>query len=138
MYPFRYKVSFRISHPVIDPDEISMQLALQPKTSWKAGDVRKTPKGTLLEGRYELSYWTYPVSCQSSQSLTNLLEDFTIALEPHRDFLVNLNATGGRLEYFVGWFSGRNSGAVFESALLSKIASLQIDLALDVYYEIDE
>jgi Domain of unknown function (DUF4279) len=138
MYPFRYRVSLRIVHPTIDPEEISMRLALQPRTSWKAGNARKTPNGDPLKGRYESSYWTYRISHQPDEDLTDLLEDFTIGLETHRDFLLHLRATSGRLEYFTGWFSGENSGKVFEYDLLSKIASLQIDLSLDIYYEIDE
>jgi hypothetical protein len=138
MYPFRYRVSLRIVHPTIDPEEISMRLALQPRISGKAGNARKTPNGDPLKGRYESSYWVYPISQKSDEDLTDLLEDFTVGLEPHRDFLLDLRATGGRLEYFIGWFSGKNSGTVFEYDLLSKIASLQIDISLDVYYEIAE
>jgi|GEM_PF-1064247 len=133
MYPYEYKVSFRISHPRIHPDEISTQLGLQPQISWRAGDIRKTSRGIPIEGRNESTYWSYSINRQSDDSLISLLEDFTVGLESHKDFLVGLRLTGGRLEYFVGWFSGPSSGEVFEHSILNKIASLQIDLSLDIY-----
>jgi hypothetical protein len=133
MYPYECSVSFRISHPTIDPDEISTQLGLEPKISWRAGDVRQSPKGTPLEGRNETTYWSYALNCQPTSELIELLEDFTVRLESYREFLIHLRSTGGRLEYFVGWFSGPNSGEVFDHRLLGKIANLQIDLSFDIY-----
>jgi hypothetical protein len=128
MYPYKYKVSFRVFHPTINPEKISIQLALQPKISWCVGDVRKTPKGVCLGSKYESSYWCYEIDNRNDISLIEILQGFTQRLECHQDFLANLRSTGGRLEYFVGWFNEINSGEVFDYTLLSKIANLQIDL----------
>jgi hypothetical protein len=133
MHPFKVSVTFRIIHPSINPDEISTQLVLLPRTSGRVGDSRKTPNGDPLKGKNESTYWTYPISCQESNGLADILESFTDDLEIHRDFLLNLYATGGRLEYFVGWFSGTNSGEEFKHGLLRKLADLHINLSLDVY-----
>jgi hypothetical protein len=133
MNRFKYSVSFRIQHPNIDPSEISANLSLTPDTSWMAGDRRKSPKGKLLEGNYKTTYWSYVLKHRPDMSLADCLETFTIDLELHKDFLTAIRLTGGRSEYFIGWFSGPHSGELLNHQLLSKLSHLQIDLALDIY-----
>lgn len=133
MNPFKYTISFRIEHPSIDPREISAKLSLIPNISWMAGSRRRSPKGEPLEGSYKTTYWSYTLEQQSDMRLADCLETFTTSLEPYQDFLTGLRSTGGKCEYFIGWFSGPNSGEVLNYQLLSKLSRLQIDLALDIY-----
>ncbi len=133
MNPFKYTVSFRVEHPEISPHEISAKLSLIPSTSWMAGDRRRAPNDIQLNGRYKTTYWSYTFKESRDMALADSLESFTMGLEPHKEFLLQIRSTGGRCEYFIGWFSDSNSGEIFTYQLLSKIASLQIDLALDIY-----
>jgi hypothetical protein len=133
MNPFKYAVSLRIRHPTMDPDEITRRLFLRPFASWKAGDPRKAIDGTVLEGLRESSYWTYRARPGSEMELSAFLLEFTSALEAHRAFLADIRATGGVVEYFIGWFSGWNSADTLTFQLLDLLAKLQIDLALDIY-----
>src|SRR4051812_37415542 len=105
MSHFRYQVSFRVRHPRMDPGEISVRLSLAPVISWMAGDVRKSPKGTPLDGRRGATYWSHTLKESEGKRLADSLEHFTTRLEPHREFLLELSSTGGACEYFVGWFS---------------------------------
>lgn len=133
MKPFKYSVSFRVEHPEIDPHEISAKLSLTPTTSWKAGDRRSSPTGTPLEGHYKTTYWSYTFGESRDMRLADSLESFSLALQPFKEFLLQIRSTGGKCEYFVGWFSDANSGEIFTFQLLSKITDLQIDLSLDIY-----
>src|SRR5436305_78106 len=54
-----FSVPLSISHPDIDPVEISRAVNLTPKRMTRAGAPRTTPKGDPLEGTYQFSHWTY-------------------------------------------------------------------------------
>jgi hypothetical protein len=133
MNAFQYAVSFRIWHPRIDPREITARLSLQPDVSWAEGDPRKTLKGTLLGGKREESYWSYKVTHGPDTGLAECLETFTRSIEPYDQYLKEIRSGGGRIEYFIGWFSGFNSGELLSHRLLSKLSALEIDLAFDIY-----
>ncbi len=133
MNRFSFAVSLRMRHPDRDPKEISEILQMDAHRSWRAGAARVTPQGAALEGVHESSYWTHNLHITGDDELTDVLSKHLDVLESHREFLERFVRTGGRLEYFVGWFSGANSGGQFSVALLAKLVSLNIELALDVY-----
>jgi hypothetical protein len=133
MNAFHYSVSFRIRHPSIDTHEISTQLALKPHRSWTAGELRTSPKGKLLGGKREETYWSHTLTHGPETSLANCLERFSETLDSHAEFLKGIRASGGTIEYFIGWFSGHNGGEILTHRLLSKLSILQIDLAFDIY-----
>jgi len=54
---YRYRISLRITHPRLDPREITSTLRIKPKWTWCVGEPRKTMAGTLLSGTYPHSYW---------------------------------------------------------------------------------
>jgi hypothetical protein len=95
------------------------------------------PKGTPLQGFYKDTYWSHEVKNEQNTSLSESLEKFLMSLVPYKDFLHEIHSTGGRMECFIGWFSGSNSGEVFDNALLSLFGDLRVDLALDVYGQSD-
>lgn len=133
MNPFKHTVSLRVEHPTVDPDQISAQLGIKPDTKWMAGSERVSPKGNLLDGKHEKSYWSCALESDDRVGLADFLTTFTARLEAHKDFLRWIRSTGGRTEYFVGWFSNGNSGEIFSCDLLGKLSDLCIDLSLDVY-----
>jgi len=138
MQPYRYCVSLRITHPSIDPNEITLALGRKPVGQWRAGELRISPKGTILGGIRKESFWRcHPHEEHRLSSQAQYLEDYlkllTDELEQFEDFLSSITSTGGRIEYFVGLFSENNIGNVFSSSLLKKIGTLNIDLSLDIY-----
>ncbi len=55
-------------------------------------------------------------------------------LELHSDYLKHFAATGGQIEYFIGWFTTDVSGGdTLSWDLLARLSKLKISLALDVY-----
>lgn len=128
-----YKVSFRVRSPSMDPIEIASGLGLEPKWFHKAGAARRTPKGTRLEGVYDENYCTFPINSRKGECLSDLLSRFARELKQRKNILNDISRSGGRCEFFIGWFSSANTGELFPCELLTVLGSLNIDLAIDIY-----
>lgn len=93
MQLYSHILDLRISHHALDPDVVTRSLGMEPQHAWRAGDPRKTPKGTLLAGTRSTGYWAAnPFSYGWRESTDALVEDaleeLVTFLEPHRDFLM--------------------------------------------------
>ena len=140
MPSYEFRVSLSISHPSIEPDEISDRLGITPKYSNRKGDRKTSRSGQILEETHSENYWLVEVSDgrenSDERSLDACLKAASMRLKRHTDFLRSLSDDGGRIEYFVGWFGEQeNFSAVFSSKLLQEISGLGISLYLDVYGE---
>ena len=134
MNAFSYKITLRLRHPEMDPDAISAALKMQPRFRWMAGQPRRTPLGQPLDGTCRETYWSSEVTEGSGFNLADTLESLVQELEHHKEFLEGFCATGGSVEYFIGWFTdGRNTGATFSWDLQRRLAGMRVHLALDVY-----
>lgn len=133
MNKFKFDLSFRVRHPYMNSEEICAQLGMVAKYQWTAGKQRKTPKGTLLEGVYNESYCSFDIDHDDNAGLTDLIRSNSQSLEAHKKFLDFLCSTGGKLEYFIGWYSEGNSGEEFDADLIRILAELKIGLSLDFY-----
>jgi hypothetical protein len=140
MHPYTYKVSLRISHPTMDPRAITDTLNLQPRTVHRVGELRTTPTGTLLEGRYDRSYWSSPFTPPDDSDVGEFLGRTVESLRQHRSFFRHIRDTGGDVELFIGLFAdGVNIGATLAHDLLAALGELGIDLGLDIYdYKTEE
>lgn len=67
------QVSLRIWHRDVDPRKISEQLGVVPEVLWRRGDLRMTPKGPVLQGEREQSYWCYTAT--SNGDLVDVLNE---------------------------------------------------------------
>lgn len=133
---FKFKIALRIFHPSINPDQITQKLSLRPSHTYMAGSARNTPKGNPLPGTNKNSMWFFEIGEKSegeSGTLSDMIREMNEKLWPARDFFCGLQDSGGKIEYFIGWFSGLNSGETLDWALLQKCSDLRIDLSLDVY-----
>jgi hypothetical protein len=54
-------------------------------------------------------------------------------LEPHRNVLEEVWSTGGRLDFFVGWFLDEDTGDALDWRILEKMSQLRIELQLNIY-----
>lgn len=126
-----FQLSLRITHPSMDPHEISIALGLEPDVKHKVGERRKTPKGTILEGAYLHSYWSCRL--QKDERLSNLISSANKILIEKLPFLTRLTETGGRLEYFIGCFVPPHVGDTLDSKLLKDCACLNVNLSFDMY-----
>ncbi|RUS67844.1 hypothetical protein CUZ56_00324 [Saezia sanguinis] len=102
----------------------------------KINDLRVDNKGTLLGGVYEYSSFISRV-CekkdfkQFEEAVKKLLNEFS----EHKELFQNIRQEGGSSEFFIGWFTGFNSGFILDYSLLKQMGELGIDLNFDIYGE---
>jgi hypothetical protein len=133
---YRYSISLRIWHPTRPLGDVSAKLDLKPSRVLEAGAARITPRGDALSGVYAENYWTASIlkGAANGRDLASAIAVVLDQLSPNKNFLLSLTASGGRLEFFIGWFFDKgNSGDVFDHKLLARLAEFGIDLSLDVY-----
>jgi len=133
MHTFKYDVSFRIWHPQKSADEICNKLGLKPRIKHTVGKQRETPKGTPLDGVYERTYCSFKLEHSDGVKLGDFLKDCNNRLYKYKVIFEEIHSSGGTLEYFIGWYSDKNSGEILDLELLSKLVELKIELSLDFY-----
>ena len=133
MNPFKFDVSLRFSGKAIDPAEMRARLGFEPEFQHKIGEQRTTPKGDILEGVYKTSYCCFSYTRRQNEELSEMLARIVESLAQHKDLFSRIRENDGRSEFFIGWYSSKNTGEIFDYELLGKISALGIDLALDVY-----
>lgn len=122
-----------ISHPDIDPVEISRTVALPPTRATRAGEPRTTPTGDPLTGLYGLSHWTHRFDIQKTADLAPVLDELVQRLQSHRSFFHRIVMEGGKIEFFCGVFAAGNWDESLPHSLLGRLADLKVNLRLDVY-----
>lgn len=137
MQLYSHILDLRISHPALDPDVITRTLGLEPLHSWRAGEPRKTPKGTLLAGTRSTGFWaanpfSYGWRDSTDALVEDALEELVTFLEPHRDFLVEFRIAG-TVRIWVSTSSRRNYALDLAPGVLGRIASLGATFIHDVY-----
>jgi hypothetical protein len=141
MSDYTFCVSLSITHPSITPDEITAALNITPSDSFKLGDQRIGPKGKVLPGKNKRNFWRVtPHSDRRLSAKDILLEDYLLSLNNeyvnHKEYFSKLVATGGYIEYFIGWFNGEyNLMATLPPELLRATGELHIAIGIDAYSE---
>ncbi|MCI0744489.1 MAG: DUF4279 domain-containing protein [Verrucomicrobia subdivision 3 bacterium] len=133
-----FKVSLSVTHPDIDPTQISTALALAADRATRAGSSRTTPKGEPLAGAYEFSSWTHQFDAEGASELGVVLEGLVERLQRHQQFFHRLVREGGSVELFCGVFAAGNWDEILSHSLMAKLAALRVDLRLDVYPKNDD
>lgn len=132
--PLPPAISLRIFHPDINPKEITARLGLTPKLAQMKGQRRITPKGTLLKGNYEKSYWIFELKVSSKKTIAENLSKFLTLLEKKESAMVDLADLGARAEFFIGIFlEDKNFWEEMNWKLLERLGRMRISLSLDIY-----
>jgi hypothetical protein len=76
-----FRVSLCITHPEIDPAEITRTVQLTPERETRAGAPRTTPAGRPLTGRYDFSHWMHQFDVQGATELGKVLQDLVQRLD---------------------------------------------------------
>lgn len=138
MYPYTYRVTLRVFHPDIDPQVVTDTLEMQPGRTWKVGERRTTPAGSLLEGFYKESYWYSGFTAPDNSDFPGFLSQVAESLLRHRAFFNQIREAGGRVEFYVGLDAGGAMlGETLPHDLLLVLGQLGVDLSLDAMYEPD-
>lgn len=134
MHRYRYRIALRLRHPSVTSSAIcAALLPLVPGRTWDVGEPRTAPNGRRLHGVHTETYATFFVS-QGEGGLAEALTEAAERMEPYRERFAEWRASGGEIEFFVGWFmEGGNVGDVFAPELLTQLGGLGIALSLDLY-----
>ena len=131
---YHFSISLRVRHPNVDPMNITEHLGIQPTHFGKAGEGRRTPRGSILSGVNRESYWTARVSSgRWPLEISSAICDVLNGLLPHRSYLHTIRNGGGNIELFIGWFFENQSGDVLNYKCLALAGDLKIDLSFDIY-----
>lgn len=137
MHPYSFIVSLRANHPHQDLSYLSELFLLERRHGWTAGEVRRTPKGTLLGGTRKDSYWSARVTPEEVASEEWQLEDVLHNSIAHilslQGKLAEFFETGGTMNYFIGLYGVRNYGLIFSPELMGNLSKARVELQLDIY-----
>jgi hypothetical protein len=131
---YRFKISLRLRHPLVELRECSSEFGLEPLREWTAGESRTSSRGKALGGVWDHSYWTAPLDVRPEEDLETALNGTSHWLNQHVEFLVRHRGSGGSASLFIGLFlEGFNSGFSLDPSLLVKYAVLGVALEFDMY-----
>lgn len=128
-----FRVSLSITHPDMDPGEITGAVQLTPERATRAGASRTTPTGRPLAGRYDFSHWMHQFDVRGASELGAILQDLAERLRQHEPFFDRVVQHGGTVELFCGVRAAGNWDEIISHVLMKQLAALHIDLRLDVY-----
>ena len=128
---YTYTVELRIRHPHRDLSMIPETLGLEPVRLWQASDV-----ASLAESERHIyyidSYCALRVA-PTEEHVSDNITAFVEKMQPHAALWREITATGGTLEFFIGWDIGMKTFAEeFKWELLQDLVALQISLAFDI------
>jgi hypothetical protein len=124
------RVSLRLWHPSLDPDEMSRVLGLAADRSWRAGEPRTTPKGRPIGGKRDESYWCHPVA--ETGSVADVVAKVLDRLEAHRAWVDEFRRTGGRVEVYLWLVGTTTAGDSFSSELVARLGRIGAEISLEV------
>ena len=130
--PFDYIISLRVTHPEKDADEIVRSIGLEASRAWSAGEPKTTPTGKPLGGDREASYAAFRMGAGSDGEMAGAIGAIVETLKFRRAALNDLSMSGGALTLFVSWHCTGDNGDTFSARLLGELASLHINMDLNV------
>jgi hypothetical protein len=132
-HTFEYHVSLRVTHPTMDPIVISEQVRITPEFFHRAGERRKTPKGSILDGHYAQTYCSFFVGEGKDGELAACLKSAVAQLADVAEALHEIRRGGGSVVFFAFWYPNGDQGEIFDAKLLGKMSELGIDFGLNVF-----
>lgn len=126
-----FKISIRFWHPSEATSAIVDNFDLEVMVSNGSGERRRTPSGSLLEGRYSETHVSLGiVSSARAGFFEDHMDSVLRVLDERSGWLTQFRATGGRCELLVGWFVEGSSGFRIEHHLLLRLGNLGVDFSI--------
>lgn len=129
----RYSVDLLIEHPVMPPETITAGVGLRPQYSWRQGERRKTPDGTLLPGARPDTMWRHVTSREGHRLFFEAVKDMLVQLRHHQDFLLRISSEGGHVTLIVNLPGDVNIGDVLDADSARLLSELRIGLGIEVF-----
>ena len=127
-------VLIRIYHPAEKLDNFSSLLSMPCFRSWVAGSPRQTPRGQLLAGTNQESYWcSEPIEFSAKEGFKRNITEAIECLLHIKNEIQNLRSTGGRFEVYLQLPGCINNGDTITSTYLQIFGELGVDLLIEVF-----
>ena len=123
---FSYCASLHVSHPTLDPEEITANLQIEPSRTSRVGQTHHSVPGRV----YGFSHWSCKLPVKDGVDIPTFLGQLVTQLSQHRDYLHHLSDDGGEIECFVGVFPDRQCDQLYPHKLLAMLADLRVNLRL--------
>ncbi len=135
---YEFTMSLRIRHPTIDPTRITRTLGIEPQHSWCAGEQRRDPGGTPLEGVHRDSYWMGrltedPRLSGGAFSVESLLDQAFSQLRRSQELFDELHAGGGSAELNVTLVAGADFRLDLSADAVGAFGRLGLAITLEVH-----
>lgn len=137
MSDYEFTMSLRIRHPHVEPAEITRILGIEPQHTWRAGEQRRNPAGSEIEGTYRESYWmgrlmAEPELASDHVGVESQLLRTLAQLRKSFGFLESLADGGGVAELHVSIFAREEFRLEFLPESLGLLGRLGLTVVLEV------
>jgi hypothetical protein len=134
---YEFTLSLRIRHPSIEPAEITRNLGIEPQHTWRAGDPRRDPTGSELNGTYRESYWMGRLMAKPELAADQVGVESEVLrtlalLRRSFGYFVTLKAEGGVAELHVSIFARSDFSLEFLPESLSLLGRLGLTVSIEV------
>ena len=126
-------VSLRIRHPTLTSEPIVESIGMLPEFCHSVGTPRKTPTGQLLDGLYDQTYCTFPLTKKKLGRFDDGVRELMPRLAFHAEYFRQLRASGGSAELYIGVFFEDWSGFELGCQDMKALADLGLDLGVELY-----
>jgi hypothetical protein len=135
MQAYTFQVALRLWHPTLDPSSVTSVLGITPSRFWSAGSPRVTPKGTVLDGFNQESYWNAQGEWLDSEhaDVADEIDKLLAALSANRNFIQDVISSGGRGSVWIYSHGKACYTLEFTPSLQIACAGLGLSLVHDVY-----
>jgi hypothetical protein len=136
---FRYHVSLRITHPDIEPEEITRELGLIPRTVDRKGDVvrrrwlTKLPEEVAARFRNKHRWFHMFEPGSPDESLTSCMRSAITRLQERREFVERVHNTGGRVQFTVYLYPPSGRDQPFDYALITALRELGLGFQIHFF-----
>jgi hypothetical protein len=126
----RTYATLRLFGKTIEPDVVKGRLGIAPTFSYRPGE-RRGRKGPWPYGYWELCSQPFIASKDLSDHIGWLLAQ----VEPVKDVFCEIARESDRADIFCFWESSvGHGGPTFSAALLGRVATLGLELGIDIYF----
>src|SRR3954469_12682799 len=136
MSNYHFKLSVQLRHPSADLGPIPAAVGRVPTSIWKQGERKRDRAGSLVGDVMFSSYCSFAFEPRPGADLDAAIAAATLALEPARALLEQLQKSGGEASVAIGWITSGDSGDVVSSQSVRALASLGLSIQLYVYSDV--
>jgi hypothetical protein len=137
---FGYTISLRIRHPSIDPAELTQQLGVAPRHSWRAGQPKPEEQREHGSVTYRETYWLAefpsPPPDFPRLPLDGALTFALLHIKRCEAFWTAMLAGGGQARLIVDIFGRQEFTLDLSQITLSMLARYGIAISVDVRAEL--